>query len=140
MKLDVLFDLWNYAESNGFRYNIRPTQKLVYCGLYLDNQYTITPNCDVYKCWEHTGQKEHLMGTLNNNGNIVNIQYAFYDWMSNDPLSNKECKKCVYLPSCGGGCGVISYNNTKSYHSTGCFKVKGVVEKQLLKYIESNNK
>lgn len=134
---DVLFELWNQAEIEGFKYNIRPMRKWIYCGLYSDNQYTITPDCEVYKCWEHTGQKEHLMGILNNDGHIINTCYAFYDWMSNDPLDNNECEKCVYLPSCGGGCGVVSYNDTKSYHSTGCFKVKGVVEKQLLKYIQN---
>lgn len=45
-------------------------------------------------------------------------------------------KECVYLPACGGGCGVVSYNETNSYHSKGCFKVKGVLEKQVLRYFK----
>ncbi|MCL1994618.1 MAG: hypothetical protein FWG63_00255 [Defluviitaleaceae bacterium] len=57
--------------------------------------------------------------------------------MSVDPLKIPECKSCVYLPNCGGGCGVVSYNKTKTYHSAGCFKVKGTIEKQVLKYVES---
>ena len=133
---EVLYDLWNYAEKQGFKYNIRPMRRFVYCGLYGDSQYTIAPNCDVYKCWEHVGQKEHLMGKLNEKGNFVNITSAFFDWMSVDPLKNDECKECVYLPSCGGGCGVVSYNETGTYHSKGCFKVKGTVEKQVVKYVE----
>lgn len=133
---ETLYDLWSAAEVEGFKYNIRPTRKWLYCGLYSDNQFTVTPECDVYKCWEHTGQKEHLMGTLDDDGNIVNIKPAFFEWMSHDPISIEECKECVYLPVCGGGCGVISYNKCKTYHASGCFKVKGVVEKQLLKYIE----
>lgn len=136
----ALFELWNYAEAQGFKYNIRPLRKWMYCGLYGDNQFTITPDCDVYKCWEHTGQKEHLMGTLDSDGNMRNIQYAFYDWMAHDPLKNEECKKCIYLPCCGGGCAVASYHQNKTYHSTGCFKVKGVIEKQVLKYVESIEK
>lgn len=134
---DALYDLWNFAEKQGFKYNIRPMRKWMYCGLYGDNQFTVAPNCEVYKCWEHTGQKEHFMGVIDANGNFVNVQYAFYDWMSNDPLKNNTCSQCVYLPSCGGGCAVVSYNNNKSYHSTGCFKVKGVIEKQVLKYVET---
>ncbi len=125
---ETLYDLWSAAEAEGFKYNIRPTRKWLYCGLYSDNQFTVTPECDIYKCWEHTGQKEHLMGTLNDDGNIVNIKPAFFEWMSHDPISIEECKDCVYLPVCGGGCGVISYNKCKTYHASGCFKVKGVVE------------
>lgn len=133
---DVLFELWNVAEKEGFKYNIRPIRRWLYCGLYSDNQFTVTPDCEVYKCWEHTGNKEHLMGVIDENGRINNMQYNFFDWMSNDPLNNKECSQCAYLPTCGGGCGVVSYNESKTYHSTGCFKVKGVVEKQILKYVE----
>lgn len=133
---DVLYDLWNMAEVRGFKYNLRPMKKYMYCGLYADNQYTIAPNGDVYKCWEHVGDEKHLMGRLGGNGDLVDITYAFYDWMSVDPLKNAECRECIYLPACGGGCGVISYNETGTYHSTGCFKVKGTVEKLVLKYIE----
>jgi len=133
---EVLYDLWVFAEQQGFRNNIKPMRRFIYCGLYSDNQFTIAPNCDVYKCWEHVGQKEHLMGKLDEKGSLSMPTYAFYDWMSVDPLKNFECSECVYLPTCGGGCGVISYNETGTYHSTGCFKIKGTVEKQVIKYAE----
>ena len=133
---DVLYALWDFAESQGFKFKIHPTRKSIYCGLYSDSQYTIAPNCDVYKCWEHVGQKEHIVGKINEEGKLSDIRYTLYDWMSVDPQKNEECKSCVYLPNCGGGCGVISYNKNKTYHSPGCFKVKGTVEKQLMKYIE----
>lgn len=134
---NILYDLWNFSESHGFKYNIRPMRKTMYCGLYGENQFTVTPNCDVYKCWEHVGQKEHLMGKIDDGGNLTDVTYAFYDWMSVDPLKNDECKKCIYLPTCGGGCGVISYNETGTYHSTGCHKIKGTIEKQVFKYVEA---
>ena len=134
---DVLYDLWNYAEMQGFKYNIRPIRRNMYCGLYGDNQYTIAPNCDLYKCWEHVGQNEHLMGKINEKGSFTNVTHSFFDWMTVDPLKNDECEECVYLPTCGGGCGVISYNELGTYHAKGCFKVKGTIEKQVIKYVES---
>lgn len=76
------------------------------------------------------------MGRIDDNGNLSYLTYAFYDWMSVDPLKNEECSECVYLPVCGGGCGVVSYNESGTYHSKGCFKIKGTVEKQVLKYVE----
>ena len=133
---EVLSKLWSKAEMEGFTLYTKPFHRWIYCGLYADSQFTVTPNGELYKCWEHAGDEQHLMGNINENGNIDNIKYSYYDWMSHNPLENEECKECVYLPACGGGCGVVSYNETNSYHSKGCFKVKGVLEKQVLRYFK----
>ena len=133
---DVLYELWNYAENQGFKHNNKPQRRYLYCALYGDNQYSVAPNLDIYKCLQHVGTKEHLMGRIDENGRFVDQTPAFYEWMSIDPFKNDECKNCVYLPSCGGGCGVVAYNETGSYHAKGCFKVKGTVEKQVLKFVE----
>lgn len=132
---NLLEMLWLEAENQGFSINALPMQRWMYCGLYGDNQYTITPDCGVYKCWEHAGIDKHLMGRLDENGAITDMQFAFFNWMSKNPLESRQCRECVYLPACGGGCGVISYNETGDYHSSGCFKVKGVLEKQIQRFI-----
>ena len=131
---EVLNSLWNRAVDEGFRIYIRPSRKWMFCGLYSENQYTVTPNCDVYKCWEHAGIEQHRMGKIDKHGNFSDLQYAYYDWMSKNPLENEECRECKYLPVCGGGCCVISYNEEKTYHGKGCFKVKGILEKQVIKF------
>lgn len=51
--------------------------------------------------------------------------------MSRNPLETEECSNCKYLPACGGGCGSIIFAQDNSYHSKGCFKVKGILEKQV---------
>ncbi|MFB2023069.1 SPASM domain-containing protein [Pseudoflavonifractor sp. P01025] len=118
-----------------------PFQRWMYCGLYSDGQYTVTPDCNVYKCWEHAGMDEHRMGEIGDDGSLVNVSFALYDWMSKNPLEDKDCRECVYLPACGGGCGVVSYNETGTYHAKGCFKVKGVLEKQIQRFaLEVANK
>lgn len=137
---ETVAQLWNIAENNGFKIYSRPSLRWMYCGLYGDNQFTITPDCGIYKCWEHAGLDAHKMGEIGLNGEFQNIRYAFFDWMSKNPLEDSECNSCVYLPACGGGCGVISYNETKSYHAKGCFKVKGVLEKQVLRYVDQLTK
>lgn len=131
---DVLDYLWRESEKQGFSMRTTPNLRWMYCGLYSDNQYTVTPDCGVYKCWEHAGMEEHLMGEIGADGSLINTTYALFDWMSKNPLEDKECKECVYLPACGGGCGVVSYNETGTYHGKGCFKVKGVLEKQIQRF------
>lgn len=55
-------------------------------------------------------------------------------------LGHPEHGICVYLPVCGGGCGSVSYNQSKTYHAPGCFKTKGVVEKQILHFVNEKIK
>lgn len=133
---DILDDLWKYAMKVGFKFNVRPMRKWMFCGLYGDYAYSIAPTGDVYKCWEIVGDEEHKIGSLNAEGDIENLQFCFYDWMGRNPLMIEDCKKCNYLPACGGGCGAISHNISGSYHAKGCFKTVGVVEKQVKLYFE----
>lgn len=138
---DVLEHLWTEAEKQGFHIHMRPNRRWMYCGLYSDSQYTVTPDCGVYKCWEHAGLEEHRMGYISDDGSLIDTRFSLFDWMSKNPLEDAECRECVYLPACGGGCGVVSYNETGSYHAKGCFKVKGVLEKQIQRFIsEAVNK
>lgn len=134
---DVLEKLWESSKRHGFISNIKPMRRWMYCGLYGDSAYTIAPNGDMYKCWEHVGEVEHRMGKLNDEGVVTNLGYNFFDWMTRNPIETGECKQCKYLPSCGGGCGVNSYNKDNTYHSSGCFKIKGVVEKQILQLVNA---
>lgn len=78
------------------------------------------------------GDNLQFLKTIYNNEE----SFAYYDWMTIDPLDNDDCRSCVYLPLCGGGCVMNSVKSTGSYHSSGCFKVKGVVEQQVLYLVE----
>lgn len=134
---DILEKLWLKLKEFGFSVNIKPNKKSIFCGLYNDNSFTIAPNGEVYKCWEHVGENDHLIGKINKDGIIDSYSYAFFDWMSRNPLETDECKECVYLPACGGGCGSISYSKSKSYHSTGCMKTKGIIEKKIYHHFKN---
>jgi len=133
---DVLYDLWNYSQEQGFRYNIKPARNFIYCGLYKENCYTIAPNGDVYKCWEQVGDTRHCIGHIDSNGRLADITSVYYDWMTVDPLKNIDCKTCEYLPTCGGGCGVNSYNDTGTYQTKGCLGEKEKINKKLIMFID----
>ncbi len=131
-----LYSLWKYAESQGFRYDIAPSRRFIYCGLYRDNNYTIMPNGDVYKCWEHAGEPVHRVGRIDSFGRFTDRTPAFYKWMTSDPLKNEDCGSCPYLPSCGGGCGVISYNETGTYCAKGCYGERERIERYIMMFVD----
>lgn len=128
--------LWKKAEEVGFNAGGRPSRRWTYCGVEGENSFTIEPNGDVYKCWEHVGDIEHKMSRINSEGQMDGFNYNFYEWMTKDPLNVEECRKCAYLPACGGGCGSISYAESNKYEAEGCFKVKGVIEEQIKRYFK----
>lgn len=134
---DILDDLWKKAGQQQFSKYPQPMRKWTYCGLFGEYNYTIAPNRDVYKCWEMVGDQEHKIGIIDLKGNLTQLSRAFYDWMTIDPVKNNDCVHCEYLPACGGGCIMTSFNETGSYHSKGCTKIKGVIEKQIINYVHT---
>ncbi|SHK22450.1 Cys-every-fifth radical SAM/SPASM peptide maturase CefB [Paramaledivibacter caminithermalis] len=133
---DILDELWKAAEERGFRMYLKPAKKWIYCGLYSDSAFSIAPTGDLYKCWEQVGEEEHKIAVIGEKGETQDISFTYYNWMARNPLNTPECRGCIYLPACGGGCGAISYNHYSTYDAPGCFKVKGVIEKQILKYFK----
>ena len=129
---DVLYPLWKEAESRGILVSLRPFRRYLYCGLYSDSSFTIAPNGDIYKCWDFVNEEQHRVARIGDKGQVIDTTYAYFDWMTRNPTNIDECKKCIYLPACGGGCVGANYCNQNNYHSIGCYKMKGVFEKQIL--------
>lgn len=136
---DVLENLWDMAKGEGFNISPRPSRKYLYCGLNRQTSFTIAPTLDVYKCWEQVGDIRHKIGKVESDGSFNENVDVLSDWMNINPLNNEDCSKCVYLPTCGGGCAAQAYNREGTYHASSCFKTKGVIEKQLLYSLREKN-
>lgn len=70
---EILDGLWEELESMGFDYNINPQKKFLFCGLYCDAAFTISPFAEIYKCWDLVGTDEHLMGRISPSVNVCNL-------------------------------------------------------------------
>lgn len=132
---DILNELWKYSEANMFSKYPQPMRKWTYCGLFDEYSFTFSPLGELYKCWEMVGDNKHKMGYIKDDGTLTDVTFAYYDWLSIDPLKEPDCSDCKYLPICGGGCRMLSYRQTGTYHAAGCEKVKGVIEKQIEVYV-----
>ena len=128
---DILEPLWEKVSSLKGDFFIRPVRRNSFCGMYSNTAFTISPIGEVYKCWE-LYDKEHIIGSLNKEGNLSTIQYSLSNWMSRSFRDNPECLLCQYLPMCSGGCGSVSYGKFGTYHKPGCFKTISVFNKQIL--------
>ena len=86
------------------------------CFIACENSFSISCDGDIYKCW-------HDVSADNFNGRHFGNIYDGVDWAKLisytnsldvlDALDGAECRDCVYLPVCSGGCPeyVMSGNN-----------------------------
>ena len=116
-----------YLDKKGFKKVAVPSYRANYCTADNIHSFTILPGRKVYKCWHLVSDKKEVVGELVNNK--INFNQNIYKWLSYDPLDNKACLKCKYLPLCMGGCPKIKLIEGK----TRCDQLKN----SLIKYIES---
>jgi uncharacterized protein len=83
------------------------------CTAVRANELIVGSEGELYKCWESVGNPQHVTGNIrdyqNQNGRLRR-------WLSYDPFSNDECRSCIALPVCMGGCAhhgmdVLQYEN-----------------------------
>jgi uncharacterized protein len=129
---EILDPLWKKSKQLGFETGYTPSKRNMFCGLYSDSSFTIAPNGDLYKCWDFVNDEKHKIGRIGAKGKYLDTTVAYYQWMTRSPYNIEECRSCVYLPTCGGGCTGISYSKYGDYNKPGCYKVKSVFNKQIV--------
>ncbi len=91
------------------------------CSALSDNFLAIDPTGNVYKCIAAPNYEEHRFGALDENGNLIDINYeAYCQWTLRDPLRIEKCVPCKFAPICGGGCALAAYAKHGSLNSPGC--------------------
>lgn len=101
------------------------------CAIRNSQAMSFDPEGYAYKCWEVIGNKEYAVGKLNSDGElqIINDIMLNRQMYGADPLEDKICSNCKYLPICHGGCPVQRIENTfdnKQNHC--CTHYKGHIE------------
>jgi uncharacterized protein len=96
-----------------------PSLRESFCSAH-DRMYIFDAFSDIYACWERTGDPKVRIGHLEDDGR-VNINMTVNDlWRTRTVASNPVCRKCRYALSCGGGCAVLAFGRTGTYHSNFC--------------------
>ncbi len=95
--------LENNLEGGGFLY---PSNALSECSTRNANTMGIGPGGLLYNCWENIGNKEQCFGVLDKDGNVKVTDHKLLNRYlhGEDPLADRVCQKCQFLPICMGGC------------------------------------
>ena len=118
-----------YYDTNILTYPCRyPDSSFMECSIRNTKTFTIDPEGYLYKCWEIIGDRKYAIGKFNKNGDVeitnqvIDNRYLY----GADPLEDKTCSQCSYLPICFGGCPHKRIENEfkHEYHDT-CTHLKG---------------
>lgn len=80
----------------------------------------------VYGCTASVGVEKFILDSFIEPDKYRN-EAQLQEWMTRDVLTMESCKDCPVSLSCGGGCGVLAYNQNGKIHSTNCRPVKELV-------------
>ena len=91
----------NYREPTDF---LPKNQGCHHCYVGLDNGFTIGHDGLIYKCFGDANPPKNSIGKLNNDGEIDFINSEYFRWYNYDYFESNNCKNCILLPICMGGC------------------------------------
>lgn len=128
-------ELWRLAKEKGFQIMTRPHRAIVSCGMVTESGYAIDPFAGIYKCWDFIGRKNHQGGHINDDGS-AHYYAPYYDILTRSPYEFEECRRCKYLPLCGGGCTSKAWFKNGTYHSHACNIDKYILEEAVRFYVE----
>ena len=104
-----------------------------YCGAHRLCCVGIDENGNLHKCWEDVDKPEHSFGTVSKWDPTDPIATADHPDMltryfnTGLPMNDSECRECVWLPVCVGGCP-----NKRLYYTRQCLPYRNTPEKYVL--------
>jgi len=108
-----------------------PTPKLgpSSCMIDLNNSFTIHYDGGLYKCVSLIGHPGFEAGTVWNGFKDYDAMYQVHN-----RAGEEDCKACVYLPLCFGGCRFMEYQRTGDMSRVDCQKeyLDATLEKMLI--------
>ncbi|MBI4378384.1 MAG: radical SAM protein [Nitrospinae bacterium] len=99
------------------------------CEVSREYSYTIDPEGLIFKCAGFVGRREFSIGDLSKG----DFNYRHIQFMTKDPW-REECRGCIYIPLCWGGCRTCAYVKYGTIQKVACDKgYFSKVSKKLIK-------
>lgn len=88
--------------EKGFLIGSLPAPLATVCIAQQISSFLIDPDGDIYRCYNHVGNKPKSMGNVRDKIDYQNRN--FRKFFAFDPFENETCRSCDLLPVCLGGC------------------------------------
>jgi uncharacterized protein len=102
------------------------------CTAVRRNEVVVGSKGELYKCWDSIGTASEVVGHITEydkpNGRLQK-------WLKYDPFRESECRSCIALPICMGGCADHAMNPLQYENRCGTFR--HTYERQVLEFVKA---
>jgi uncharacterized protein len=107
------------AREYGLSSPALPTPTGAPCTAVRANELVVGSRGELYKCWDTAGDHREVIGHIRDH-NKLNSRLA--KWLAYDPFANDECRGCIALPVCMGGCAHHAFDKLQYENRCGTFR------------------
>jgi uncharacterized protein len=115
----------------GFGDPVLPTPSGAPCTAVRANEVVVGSEGELYKCWDSVGNPREVIGSI---FDYTNLNGRRRRWLEYDPFSDEECRGCVALPVCMGGCA--HHGMDMLQHENRCSTFRSAYQEQVLAFAE----
>jgi len=125
-------DFLRLAAGYGFSGATLPRPTGAPCTAVRANELVVGSEGELYKCWDSVGANLEVIGHIRD---YKNPNGRMQKWLKYDPFADPECRQCIALPVCMGGCAhhamdLLQYENR-------CGTFRHTYREQVLDFVEA---
>jgi uncharacterized protein len=125
---EVLQGVADKASDAGFKVYTEPRDVCEFCPVDLPEQWIIGPDLYVYKCADTFDPMKDAVGRIAADGSL-HLNETLNLWRSKPIFDDPNCRECVYLPQCMGGCSLKKLIHGKDWCPEERFALSAYVQR-----------
>jgi uncharacterized protein len=111
--------LMDLAARYGFANPILPAPKRVACAVIAPTSVVLGPTGELWKCWDEVGHADAVFGSIFDYSAPAD---SLVRWHSYSPFDDEQCRSCIALPVCMGGCPHLAFEHPLREAQCGTFR------------------
>ncbi len=107
------------AQEYGFARPSLPRPTGAPCTAVREGELVVGSKGELYKCWYDVGNPDEVIGNI---ADFTNLNGRTRRWLSYDPFASSDCRSCIALPVCMGGCAAHAMDPASYDDRCGTFR------------------